>query len=93
MVIYCCVCCQVNVYSYSTNIVKKSISRFHESAYSGQFRRDGQLLVAGEEQGNVKVFLILLRKSRAFKFTSRYLMLVVVISYVSAKNIKSKLDI
>ena len=54
----CSIYCQVNIYSHSTNIVKKSISRFHESAYSGQFRRDGQLLVAGEEQGNVKVCLI-----------------------------------
>lgn len=50
--------CQVNIYSYSTNLVKKSISRFHESAYSGQFRGDGQLLVAGEEQGNVKVLFL-----------------------------------
>ena len=59
-----CVCCQVNVYSNSTNVVKKSISRFHESAYSAQFRKDGQLLVAGEEQGNVKVFIfIMLRKN------------------------------
>lgn len=35
--------------------MKKSISRFHEAAYSGQFRRDGRLVIAGEEQGNVKV--------------------------------------
>ena len=38
-----------------TNEVKKSVSRFEEVAYSGCFRHDGQLLVAGGEGGVVKV--------------------------------------
>lgn len=46
---------QVQVYSGATNQVKKSISRFHQSAYSGCFRNDGKLLAAGSEEGVVKV--------------------------------------
>lgn len=45
------------MYSASTNQVKKSISRFHQSAYSGCFRQDGQLLAAGSEEGVVKVWI------------------------------------
>lgn len=46
---------QVQVYSAATNQVKKTISRFQQSAYSGCFRHDGQLLAAGSEEGVVKV--------------------------------------
>ena len=46
---------QVQVYSSVTNEVRKSLSRFQEVAYSGHFRHDGQLLVAGSEGGVVKV--------------------------------------
>jgi hypothetical protein len=45
----------VQVYSAATNQVKKSISRFNQSAYSGCFRGDGKLLAAGSEEGVVKV--------------------------------------
>lgn len=34
----------------------KNLSRFQESAYGGTFRQDGRLLVAGDEQGAVKLF-------------------------------------
>jgi U3 small nucleolar RNA-associated protein 15 len=47
---------QVQLYSSVTNEVRKSLSRFQEVAYSGHFRHDGQLLVAGSEGGVVKVF-------------------------------------
>lgn len=43
------------MYSAATNQVKKTISRFQQSAYSGCFRHDGQLLAAGSEEGVVKV--------------------------------------
>lgn len=46
---------QVQVYSGVTNQVKKTISRFKEVAYSGHFRHDGMLVVAGSEEGMVKV--------------------------------------
>jgi U3 small nucleolar RNA-associated protein 15 len=36
--------------------VKKTISRFKEIAYSGCFREDGQLLVAGDGSGLIQVF-------------------------------------
>jgi U3 small nucleolar RNA-associated protein 15 len=47
---------KVQLYSSVTNEVRKSLSRFQEVAYSGHFRHDGQLLVAGSEGGVVKVF-------------------------------------
>lgn len=43
------------MFSGTTNQVKKTISRFHQVAYSGCFRHDGRLLAAGSEQGVVKV--------------------------------------
>lgn len=46
---------QVQVYSSGTCQLKKTISRFKETVYSAKFRRDGQLLVAGGEEGLVKV--------------------------------------
>ena len=47
---------QVQVYSSTTNHVIKTISRFNEAAYSGCLRADGKLLVAGSQEGVVKVF-------------------------------------
>jgi hypothetical protein len=46
---------QVQIYSSTTNEVKKTLSRFKETAYSGCFRGDGKLLVAGTEDNSVKV--------------------------------------
>lgn len=34
----------------------KNISRFHKNAYGGTFGKDGRLLVAGNEEGYVKLF-------------------------------------
>ncbi|XP_028406892.1 U3 small nucleolar RNA-associated protein 15 homolog [Dendronephthya gigantea] len=47
---------KVQIYSSTTNEVKKTLSRFKEQAYSGCFRPDGKLLVAGTENGIAKVF-------------------------------------
>jgi hypothetical protein len=35
--------------------VKKALSRFKDTAFSGCFRGDGKLVVAGTEDNNVKV--------------------------------------
>ena len=47
---------QVQIYNSDTNLVKRTISRFKETAYSAQFRHDGRLLLAGSEEGVVKLF-------------------------------------
>lgn len=46
---------QVQIYSSVNGHVKKTISKFKESAYCGTFRDDGQLLVVGDGNGSVKV--------------------------------------
>uniref|UniRef100_A0A1B0FJL0 U3 small nucleolar RNA-associated protein 15 homolog n=1 Tax=Glossina morsitans morsitans TaxID=37546 RepID=A0A1B0FJL0_GLOMM len=55
---YFAVTCSVRVQIYNpiTKLVVKNLSRFQETAYGGTFRRDGRLLVAGDEQGLVKLF-------------------------------------
>lgn len=47
---------KVDVYHRETTQVWRTISRFQRSAYGGKFRQDGQLLVAGTEEGVVKLF-------------------------------------
>ncbi|KAJ7562666.1 hypothetical protein O6H91_03G079500 [Diphasiastrum complanatum] len=47
---------RVVIYDGTTCEVKKTISRFTDLAYSGSFRSDGQLLVAGGETGIIQVF-------------------------------------
>lgn len=47
---------RVTVYDGETSKVKKTISRFSDMAYSGVFRPDGRLLVAGGEMGLIQVF-------------------------------------
>lgn len=44
------------MYHRETTQVWRTISRFQRSAYGGKFRQDGQLLVAGTEEGVVKLF-------------------------------------
>lgn len=55
---YFAVTCSVRVQIYNpiTKLVVKNLSRFQETAYGGTFRQDGRLLVAGDEQGYVKLF-------------------------------------
>eukprot|EP00741_Cyanophora_paradoxa_P016521 tig00020927_g15952.t1 len=49
---------RVQIYNAITNGVHKTISKFKDVAYSGSFRQDGRLLVAGGEQPIVQVFNI-----------------------------------
>uniref|UniRef100_A0A1B0F0L7 U3 small nucleolar RNA-associated protein 15 homolog n=1 Tax=Phlebotomus papatasi TaxID=29031 RepID=A0A1B0F0L7_PHLPP len=55
---YFAVTCSVRVQIYNpiTKLVVKNLSRFQESAYGGCFRNDGRLVVAGDEEGFVKLF-------------------------------------
>ena len=58
----------VVLYSGNTRQRVKAFSRFLDIAYSGTFRQDGKLLVAGDEKGNIKLFDVesktLLRETR-----------------------------
>ena len=47
---------RIQVYSPRTHTVIKTFSRFNDVVYSGKFRRDGKLIVAGDETGLVQVF-------------------------------------
>jgi hypothetical protein len=47
---------QVHIYDPLTNNQTKTVSRFKDLAYSGSFKSDGKLLVAGGESGLVQVF-------------------------------------
>ncbi|CAD7084700.1 unnamed protein product [Hermetia illucens] len=55
---YFAVTCSVRVQIYNpiTKLVAKNLSRFQSNAYGGCFRKDGRLLVAGDEEGFVKLF-------------------------------------
>lgn len=46
---------RVIAYDSVTNQVKRTFARFKDKAYSGCFRSDGKLLVAGAEDGIVQV--------------------------------------
>ncbi|KAI9485310.1 MAG: WD40-repeat-containing domain protein [Benjaminiella poitrasii] len=47
---------RVQVYSSKTHQPKKTISRFKDIAYSGNFRQDGKLIVAGDATGLIQMF-------------------------------------
>ncbi|CAH1241709.1 UTP15 [Branchiostoma lanceolatum] len=47
---------RVQIYNSRTNKVEKVLTRFKEAARSGRFRSDGELLVAGGDEGLVRVF-------------------------------------
>ncbi|KNC99269.1 snoRNA-binding rRNA-processing protein UTP15 [Spizellomyces punctatus DAOM BR117] len=59
---------RIQIYSTSTQSVKKTISRFQDTAYSGHIRGDGKLLVAGDASGLVQLFDL---NSRAILRTMR----------------------
>ena len=48
--------CQVEIYDGETQEVHKSFSRFRKTAYSGCLRGDGRLMVAGGDEGLVRLF-------------------------------------
>ncbi|WWC92202.1 uncharacterized protein L201_007156 [Kwoniella dendrophila CBS 6074] len=47
---------RVLIYAPKTGKVVKTISRFKDTARSGEFRKDGKLLVAGDDEGQIQVF-------------------------------------
>lgn len=53
---------RVQIYSVRTRKLVKTITRFSDIARSGDVRRDGKILVAGEDTGRIQVFDV---KSRA----------------------------
>ncbi|KAK2184549.1 hypothetical protein NP493_261g01018 [Ridgeia piscesae] len=47
---------KVTIYNSRTNEVIRTISRFRDTAYCGSFRSDGRLLVAGGDEGVIRLF-------------------------------------
>ena len=47
---------KMTLYNSADDVVIKSFTRFTDEAYSGKFRFDGKLLLAGDKAGYVKVF-------------------------------------
>ncbi|ODQ81137.1 hypothetical protein BABINDRAFT_170780 [Babjeviella inositovora NRRL Y-12698] len=47
---------RIQVFGSKTRQVVKTFSRFKETVYSGEFRHDGRLLVAGDASGLVQIF-------------------------------------
>ncbi|XP_077989394.1 U3 small nucleolar RNA-associated protein 15 homolog [Glandiceps talaboti] len=47
---------RVQIYSPQTNQILKGITRFKGTAYCGSFRGDGKLIVAGGEEGLIRLF-------------------------------------
>lgn len=47
---------KVSLYDSQTDKVQRAYSRFTDDAYSGRFRKDGKLVVAGSKDGYIKVF-------------------------------------
>lgn len=47
---------KVSLYYSNNDKQQRSYSRFTEDVYSGKFRRDGKLIVAGDRSGYIKVF-------------------------------------
>jgi len=47
---------KVSLFESATDKLQRSYTRFSDDAFSGQFRRDGKLIVAGDKGGEVKVF-------------------------------------
>ncbi|KAK9463417.1 WD40-repeat-containing domain protein [Lipomyces oligophaga] len=47
---------RVQIFSSRTRQVDRTIARFKDTVYSGEFRSDGKLLVAGDATGTVQIF-------------------------------------
>ena len=47
---------RIQIYSVRDGALIKTISRFDDIAHSGELRRDGRLVVAGDETGTIQVF-------------------------------------
>ncbi|KAJ7365692.1 snoRNA-binding rRNA-processing protein [Desmophyllum pertusum] len=63
---------RIQIYSSSTHQVNKSFSKIKDKVYCGSFRNDGKLMIAGGENGSVKLFDVNTRAVlREFKETHR----------------------
>jgi U3 small nucleolar RNA-associated protein 15 len=47
---------RVQIYSIRTRKLVKTITRFSDIAHSGEIRRDGRVMVAGDDSGKIQVF-------------------------------------
>ena len=47
---------RVQIYNPITHQVQKHFTRFKDAAFGGSFRSDGKLLIAGTDEGHVKLF-------------------------------------
>ena len=47
---------KVSMYNSLDDKLMRSYSRFDDEAYSGVYRQDGKLLLAGDKSGNLKIF-------------------------------------
>lgn len=47
---------RVQIYNPITKLVVKNLSKFTDNVYGGTFRKDGRLLLAGDETGAVRLF-------------------------------------
>lgn len=47
---------RVQIFSIKTRKLLKTITRFSDDAYSGEIRRDGRVMVAGDKTGKIQVF-------------------------------------
>lgn len=47
---------RVQIYSIRTRKLLKTITRFSDIAHSGEVRRDGRVMVAGDDSGKIQVF-------------------------------------
>ncbi|XP_076312441.1 U3 small nucleolar RNA-associated protein 15 homolog [Tachypleus tridentatus] len=47
---------KIQIYSSMNAQINRTLSRFRQRAFGGKFRRDGRLLIAGDEEGDVRLF-------------------------------------
>ena len=47
---------RVQIFNPLTNEVHKTLTKFKSAAHGGRFRRDGQLIAVGGDDGAVKIF-------------------------------------
>lgn len=47
---------KVQIYNPITHQVHRQFTRFKDAAYGASFRSDGKLIIAGSDEGNMKLF-------------------------------------
>ena len=64
---------KVKIYNPITHQVYRQFTRFKESSYGASFRSDGKLLIAGCDEGHMKLFDVASKSLlRIFKGHKRY---------------------